>query len=116
MLTDLSTLYKLWHVRMLHLPRLTRYTLALKIDDMFTDAIDLCLIAGYTNRNQKVPVLQQLSTKIDSLKFFLKLLWEMQLIDHQIYGQLGAPLAEIGKKIGGWIRDVQSRNMTRPML
>jgi len=95
--------YKLWHEYLVHMPRLSRYTLGTKTDVLFTDLIAIILKAGYTKREQKLPILQQASNKLDNLKFFLQLIWEMKLIDNKKYTKLSSSLAEVGRIIGGWI-------------
>jgi len=95
--------YKLWHGFLTHLPRLTRYTLGAKIDNVFTDCLELALLAGYAPRQDKLLLTQRLSTKVDSLKFFLKLLWELKALDTNKYALLSSPVAEIGKMVGGWL-------------
>lgn len=44
---------------------------------------------------------------MDSLKFFLKLLWEIKALDNKKYTTLSIPLAEIGKMIGGWMNTLK---------
>ena len=60
-------------------------------------------MAGYASRPEKLAVVQKLSTKLDSLKFFLKLLWEIKALDNNKYTGLSLPLAQIGKMVGGWL-------------
>lgn len=101
--TKLNESYKLWHACLNELPRLTRYTLGIKIDNLFTDCLELSLLAGYASRPEKLSVVQKLSTKIDALKFFLKLLWEIKALDNKKYNALSWPIVEIGKMAGGWL-------------
>jgi len=95
--------YKLWHGFLIHIPRLTRYTLGAKIDNIFTECLELSLLAGYSAKETKLPIIQKLSIKFDLLKFFLKLLWEMKALDNKKYAELMTPIAKIGTMIGGWI-------------
>lgn len=99
--------YKLWHGFLIDLPRLTRYTLGVKIDNIFTDCLELSILAGYTPRGEKLQTVQRLSTKVDALKFFLKLLWEMKALDNKKYTAISRPLAEIGKMVGGWLNSLK---------
>lgn len=102
-LTKLSEGYKIWHSLLAHLPRLTRFTLGTKIDNLFSDCLELALLAGYAARGEKLTVTQKLSTKLDALKFFLKIAWELQIIDNSQYSTVSAPVAAAGKMIGGWL-------------
>ena len=53
--------YKLWDELRNNFPRKSRYTLGVKIDELFLDTIELLFIAGSLNRTQKLPVLQKAS-------------------------------------------------------
>lgn len=103
-ITKLSSAYKLWHGFLVHLPRLTRFTLASKIDSYFVDCLELALLAGYASRQEKAVYVKKLSAKLDCLKFFLKILWELKALDNKKYINLSAELAEVGKMIGGWLK------------
>ena len=106
-LTKLSDSYKLWHDFLTSLPRLTRYTLGIKIDNLFTECLELTILAGYSARSEKLSIVQKLSTKIDAVKFFLKLLWEIKLLDSKKYAAISTSLVEIGKMAGGWLTSLK---------
>jgi len=99
--------YKLWHSFLPHLPRLSRYTLGVKIDGLFTEVAELILKAGYSPREQKFEVIKQVSIKFDLLKFFLQIAWEIKVLDNKKYAQLSGLLAEIGRMLGGWLKDLK---------
>jgi len=103
-LTKLTEAYKLWHGFLQDLPRPTRHTLGLKIDNLFTDCLELCLVAGFTARENKLPLIQKLSSKLDVLKFFLKIIWELKILEDKKYIAISSPLAEAGKMIGTWLK------------
>ena len=109
-LTDLPILtcfketYKLWHEHFNHLSRPTRYTLGAKIDNLFTDIIQLLLNAGYLKYEEKIPLLKQASNKLDSLKYFLTILWELKGIKNGPFAQITDKLVSGGKMLGGWLK------------
>ncbi|HAL49769.1 TPA: hypothetical protein DDY56_02400 [Candidatus Uhrbacteria bacterium] len=53
-IAKLNEAYKLWHSYLVNLPRITRYTLGEKIDNQFTDCLELALLAGYQSKNKKL--------------------------------------------------------------
>lgn len=61
-------------------------------------------MAGYASRDKKSEVVRRLSVKFDTLKFFLKLLWEIKALDNIKYTALLPHLNEIGKMNGGWMK------------
>jgi len=104
----LTDAYKLWHGFLPHIQRLSRYTLGAKIDGLFVEAVETILLAGFAPRERKLPHIDVAIVKIDALKFFLKLAWELKLVDHKRYAALTVPLAEIGKMLGGWRKHLSS--------
>ena len=102
-ITKLSESYKLWHSYFNDLPRHTKFTLGTKIDNTLTECLELALIASYTKKEGKLKCIQQLSAKFDTLKFFLKLLWEIGGLNKKRFSDLSQLLALIGQMIGGWL-------------
>jgi hypothetical protein len=108
-LHTLSDIYKAWQATFSNIPRLSRYTLGAKIDLLFCDVLELILLASYTSRDKKLTLIQQASAKLDSLKFFLQLAWEMKLLDHKTYQLIATPLIDVGKMLGGWMSLVKTK-------
>ncbi|MDO8676303.1 MAG: diversity-generating retroelement protein Avd [Candidatus Azambacteria bacterium] len=105
--------YKLWDEFVTHFPKKSKYTLGEKIDSLFIDTIELLFTASYLNKEQKLPYLQKASGKLDLLKFFLQIAWELKAIDNQKYIVLSKQLDEIGKMLGGWTRGIQKETPSR---
>ncbi|KKP59414.1 MAG: hypothetical protein UR53_C0002G0028 [Candidatus Magasanikbacteria bacterium GW2011_GWC2_34_16] len=91
------------------MPRLSRYTLGVKIDNLFLEILEITLIAKYTKHNEKLSFLQEISRKLDNLKFFVTLLKEAQGLDASKYGQLAPKLVNSGKMLGKWIQNLQQQ-------
>ena len=69
--------------------------------------------ASYLPRGQKLPYIKKAISKTDLLKFFLQVAWEMGDLHEKKYAALSEPLQDIGKMLGGWLRNVQ--NETPPV-
>ncbi len=93
----------MWHGFINRLPRFAKFTLGTKIDNLFTDCLELALLAGYATRGEKLALIQQLSAKLDALKFFLKIAWELQALNTNQYTAVSTSIAAAGKMIGGWL-------------
>ena len=102
------TVYKLWDEFITHFPKKSKYTLGEKIDSLFIDTIELLFVASHLNKEQKLPYLHKASSKLDLLKFFLQIAWELKAIDNKKYITLSEALSEVGKMLGGWMRGIQS--------
>lgn len=99
----------MWHNFLPHLPRLTRYTLAIKVDNLFTDLIALTLTAQYAKRAEKSLHLIQMSQRLDYLKYFITILWEAGGMETSQYSQLSQKLVSIGNMLGKWIQSIPQK-------
>jgi len=90
-----------------HFPKIGRYTLGVKVDDLFIDCLSHALRARYSNGDVKYQYIDKLVISFDSLKFFLQVLWDLKILDNSKYSYLSQHLAEIGKMIGGWQKYVK---------
>ncbi len=103
LLTEFKNAYLIWHNYFSSLPRLTRYTLGAKIDNCFLELLEKTLIAQFSKKENKFIVLNELSNKLDNLKFFLTLLWETKGMNTNTYTQLSQKLINSGKMLGKWL-------------
>ena len=108
----LILVYKIWHEYLPKFSKDHRYTLGFKIDSLFVEIIEILYEAQYATFRRKQPYLDKASSKLDTLKFFLQILWEIDGIDNKKYIHLSNHLDEIGKMLGGWIKDTTSKNQT----
>jgi len=81
-----------------------------KIDDLFIETTELMFLASHLSKEQKLPYLQKAAAKLDLLKLFLQISWEIKAIDNRKYIMLAEPLEEVGKMLGGWVRQTMSRS------
>jgi hypothetical protein len=94
--------YKLWHNALPHIPRLTRYSLGEKINLLFIELSELIFTAGFAAREQKSAFVQRAILKLDLLKYFMQIAWELRAMDNKKFAELSAPLVEVGRMLGGW--------------
>ena len=69
---------------------------------------ELIFTASRLNKNLKIPYIQKAVSKLDLLKFFLQISWEIKSLDNKKYIILSEHLEEIGKMLGGWQRQLLS--------
>ena len=101
-----SDAYKLWYGFLPHAPRLSRYTLGTKIDALLLETVELIVLASYASKDQKYVLITRASGKLDLVKFFLQLAWELKMMDNKTYLAISSPLIEVGKMLGGWQRQL----------
>lgn len=102
--------YKLWQAYFPHFPKTSRYTLGEKIDSLLVETIENIVVASYLSKQEKLPYLKQGLVKLDVLKFFLQVGWEIKALDNKKYITLSEQLNEIGKMLGGWNKQVSREN------
>jgi len=76
---------------------------------LFTETIETTLSASRLNREQKLAFVQKASAKLDLLKFFLRLAWEIKALDNKKYLTLSERLDEIGRMLGGWLKQLTTK-------
>ncbi|MBI3627113.1 four helix bundle protein [Candidatus Uhrbacteria bacterium] len=107
-IAKLISAYRQWQEWLGHFPKNSKYTLGSKIDDLFIEIIENIFTASYLPSGQKLPLLQKASSKLDLLKFFLQISWEIKALDKNKYIRLSEPLNEVGKMLGGWSKQITS--------
>ena len=105
----LVAIYKLWHIYLPNFPKTARYTLGEKIDSLFVEIIENIVIASYLSKQEKLPYLKKGLIKLDVLKFFLQVAWEIRALDNKKYIVLSEHLNEIGKMLGGWRKGLENK-------
>jgi len=83
-----------------------------KIDSLLIEIMESTLLASQFYKTQKIPYVRQAIMKLDLLKFFLQIAWEIKALDNKKYIVLSEKLNEIGKMLGGWLKQLLKENST----
>ncbi len=110
MLVQIKSVYILWIAFGAKLPKTIKYSLGLKIDTLLIDTIEAISIAMFLQRSEKLPYLRRAITRVDTVKVFLQVLWEIKLLDTKQYAEISEKLSEVGKMLGGWYGQVDKQN------
>ena len=86
-----------------------RFTIYTRSENLIIDMVELFLEAGYTKGSNKVPLLDKASAKLNTLRFFVRLMKETRVIDLKKYTTIQEMIDEIGRMLGGWIRSNGAR-------
>ncbi len=84
------------------MPRTEQFGIGARIDSLFTDLLEFLRLATFSSGLEKIEWLNKGILKTDSLRFFIQLCWETDLITSNQYTSLGEPIEETGRIIGGW--------------
>lgn len=97
-------LYKVFHEYGRSVSKQDRFTIYERSENLLLDMTEALLSAGYAGRANKIDTLEIASTKLNVLRFFIRLMKEMRTIDNKRYIVLQEHIDEIGRMLGGWIR------------
>ena len=105
--------YALWHRFLDHFPRTYKHTLGEQIDNYFTQLLELLFRACFLHeKGEKILLVKQCIAKLDLIKFFLQIAWEEKFLDHKKYALISEPLNEIGRMLGGWLKQLSQKTPT----
>ena len=92
-----------WYVQRINtFPRDTKFTLGDRLQNTLYDLLEGLIKARY--RRDKGPLLESLNAELDILRYQTRLCREFDIFDERRYEYVGGLINEIGKELGGWIR------------
>ena len=104
--------YKLWHELRKNLEKFNKYSIGIKIDNLYIEIIERLFQAQYISKEKKAEVLQFATIKLDTLKFFIFTLLEIKGISEEMYLKLNGTLEEVGKMLYGWKQQALKQTKT----
>jgi len=110
-----QTTYKLylsWYRRCQTIPKKDRFAIGQKTENLLLEIMTL-VVAAYHTKDviRKREILTQINLKLESVKILLRLAKDVRAIEQQPYIDYESRLQEIGKMLGGWMRQTQSSSM-----
>ncbi len=97
-------LYKTFHEYRKLIPKADRFTIYEKSESLIVEILEALIEAGYGQKGDKALLLEKASTKLNVLRFFIRLMKETKALDAKKYVVLQGIIDEIGRMIGGWLR------------
>jgi len=110
----LKSAYKQWLVTERNLPKCERFGLGQKVNSLFTDLLDILQKASFSPIKTKITLLSDSLAKIDSLRFFIQLCWELKLVPSKQFSTIGEAVENIGKMVGGWRKGLLIKTSGNP--
>ncbi len=107
--------YLIWFNYYTELPKPHRYTLGLRLDNLFVETIENIAIAKFTPTTAKLPFIITAISKLDLVNLLLTILWETKSLEPQHYLELAKKLDDIGKMLTSW-KNSLATPMTLPAL
>jgi len=84
-------------------PKSHRFSVAAKLENAILDFIELATVANL--RREKLPLLKQADEALARIRLLLRLSYEMRFINLVSYEYGSKQLVELGRLLGGWIKN-----------
>ncbi len=84
-------------------PRNYRYSLGLRIENNLYDLLETIITARFSKK--KKHYLEKANISLEVLRYFVRICNDNKLITVKHYEALSKQINNIGKQIGGWIKD-----------
>lgn len=101
-------LYKIFHGYRKLIPKQDRFTIFERTENILLDVIEGIFQASQLPKQKKIPILEQVSLKLNMLRLFFRLMKDVKALDIKKYIALEEIVDEIGRMLGGWIRSFRS--------
>lgn len=102
-------LYKLFYQYRTLVPKQDRYALWQTSEKILLEILEGLLTASHLHKQEKLPILEKVSLKLNMLRIFIRLTKEIKAIDIKKYVTLEEAVDEIGRMLGGWIRSTKEQ-------
>ncbi|KKP93171.1 MAG: hypothetical protein US25_C0027G0003 [Candidatus Moranbacteria bacterium GW2011_GWE1_36_7] len=89
-------------------PKHQRYSLGEKLENTIFETIEYVVFGNVQQKNFKDAYILKANTKVELLKLYFRLAFEINIIDDKTYLKVQQHLQEIGKMLGGWLKYLQS--------
>lgn len=89
------------------LPKNYKFNLGDRAQGVASDIMELLVEAYYSPPEHKRDLLNRANIKIEILRRYLRLLFELGLHHSSTYGRLSEMLDETGRMTGGWIKSLK---------
>lgn len=86
-----------------------RHAMWQKCENVILEILEGILLASQAYKSEKIPILEEVSVKLNFLRVFLRLMKEVRVIDNKKYAALEESVDEIGRMLGGWTKSVRER-------
>lgn len=89
------------------LPKNYKFNLGDRAQTVATEMMELLVEAYYSTPERKRDLLTRANIKIEILRRYLRLIFELGLHTSSLYGRLSESLDEIGRMNGGWLKSLK---------
>lgn len=102
-------LYQAFHGYRDAVKKRDRHTIWERSENAILDVVEGILAASEAYKMEKLPILKNVSVKLNLLRVFFRLAKDAKVIDLKKYMALEEMIDEIGRMLGGWMRSIKEQ-------
>ena len=88
-------------------PKDKRYTIGQRLENKLLDILELLLWANYSK--DKLDILKKANIELECFRYLIRLSADLRFINLKRYEFISQQVNEVGRLIGGWIKNVPAR-------
>lgn len=85
-------------------PKQYKFNLGERMQNFASDLMEILVEAYYSPKDRKKELLAKANIKIETLRRYIRLAYEMGLYSSSTFGRLAGALDEVGRMTGGWLK------------
>lgn len=101
-------LYRRLHELRIHVSKQDRHTLWQRLENATLTVVEGILRASTMTKSEKLPVLETVSRDLNVTRVFIRLAKDTKVIDVAKYDDFQHQIDEIGRMLGGWIKQIKN--------
>ena len=74
------------------------------------EVLEFILIAQYLNKSEKLLYVRRAISKLDLMKFFIQVAWEIKVLDNKKFIALIEKSSETGRMLNDWSKQLTKEN------
>jgi hypothetical protein len=90
-------------------PKSQRFVLTKRLEDAALDFQEALFMANAQSGTLRLNELRRADARLNALRLYLRLVHKLEWINHGQYEHVSRMVAEIGKLLGGWIRQTRGK-------
>lgn len=106
----ISKTYKFYldlHLTVATIPKIDRFTLGVRCENVTLDILEKLYEANAKFGSERLFVLQLIDTRLKILQTLIKALYDVKAISDKKFLEHSEAALEIGRMLGGWIKDTK---------
>lgn len=88
-------------------PRSHRFVLGDRVQHLVLDVLELLIEAAYSR--EKAALLRRANLQLEKLRYLIRVSKDLQFLSLRRYEFAAAQLDEVGRMVGGWLRQQEER-------